>query len=185
MYFTIAAGILCGGAILWYLLAFNGLIAARNAVDQAWSNIEVELKRRFDLIANLVETTKGYAKYESDTFKAVTELRARPQPFHDAASANSTQPDLTRVIGSVMILAENYPELRADKSFLNLQTELAETENRIATRRHAYNQTVNRYQNLYGVIPTNVVWWIHEFPEKSFFDAPDELADHAPEVKLT
>ena len=185
MYFTIAAGIFCGGVVLWYLLAFNGLVQARNAVDQAWSNIEVELKRRFDLISNLVETVKGYAKHESDTFKSVTELRGRPQAFANAESANSTQPELARAIGNIMILAENYPQLRADKGFLNLQGELTETENRIAVRRHAYNQTVNFYQNLCGLIPSNIVSWIHEFPTKAFFDAPDELAERAPEVKLT
>ena len=146
MYFTIAAVILCAIVALWYLLTFNALVKARNAVDQAWSHIEVELKRRFDLIQNLVEVVKGYARHESDTFKQVAALRTQGRPFGDAAAANSVQPELTRTIGQIMVLAENYPQLRADKSFLNLQQELAETENRIAERRHAYNQTVKPAQ---------------------------------------
>lgn len=185
MYLTIAASIACGAIALWYLLTFNLLVQSRNAVDQAWSNIEVELKRRFDLIQNLVETVKGYAKHESDTFRRVTELRNQSRPFGDAAAANSNQPDLTKAIAQVMILAESYPQLRADKGFLDLQTQLSDTENRIAQRRHAYNQTVNLYQNRCQFVPSNVVAGLHRFPERAFFDAPDELAAAPPRVKLT
>ncbi len=185
MYLTYAAVMLCGIVVLWYLLTFNALVKARNAVDQAWSHIEVELTRRFDLIQNLVEVVKGYARHESDTFKQVAALRTKPQLFGDAASANNVQPELTRTIGHIMILAENYPQLRADQSFLNLQKELAETENRIAERRHAYNQTVNAYLNLCESIPSNVVADIQSMPPKAFFDAPDEKVARPPEVKLT
>lgn len=183
MYATIAASILCGTVVFWYIVAFNGLVRARNAVDQAWSNIEVELKRRFDLIQNLVETAKGYARHEIDTFRSVTELRGKQNLFTDAAAANQTQPDLTQAIARVMILAESYPQLRADQNFLRLHEELVETENRIATRRLAYNQTVNLYENLRQAIPSNLVAGIHDFTPRSPFDAPDELAERAPEVK--
>lgn len=185
MYATIAALIFCGAVVLWYLLAFNQLVRARNAVDQTWSNIEVELKRRFDLIANLVETAKGYARHESETFREVTRLRTQDRPFADASAANASQHDLSGAVARVMVLAESYPQLRADQNFLQLQNELTESEDRIATRRHAYNQTVNYYQNLCQAIPSNLVAMIHEMPPKVFFDAPDELADKAPEVRLT
>ncbi|MBX7166159.1 MAG: LemA family protein [Pirellulales bacterium] len=185
MYATYAALIFCGAVVLWYWLAFNRLTQAHNAVDHAWSNIEVELNRRFDLIQNLVETAKGYARHESEVFREVAELRSQPRPFGDAAAANAAQPNLSRVIAQVMVLAENYPELRAQQSFLKLQQELTETENRIAARRHAYNQTVNLYQNLCEVIPTNIIAGAHNFAPRAFFDAPDELADHAPEVRLS
>jgi LemA protein len=185
MVLTYSAVVLCGIVVLWYLLTFNLLVKARNAVDQAWSHIEVELTRRFDLIQNLVEVVKGYAKHESDTFKQVAALRTQPRLFNDAATANNVQPELTRTISQIMILAENYPQLRADQSFLNLQKELTETENRIAERRHAYNQTVNVYLNLCESIPSNVVADIQEMPQKAFFDAPDEKVQRAPEVKLT
>lgn len=185
MYLTVAALIVCGAVALWYLLTFNLLVQSRNAVDQAWSNIEVELKRRFDLIQNLVETVKGYAQHESDTFRKVTELRNQSRPFADASAANSSQPELTKAIANVMLLAESYPQLRADRGFLDLQTQLADTENRIAQRRHAYNQTVNLYQNRRQFVPSNLVAGLHQFPARAFFDAPDELAAAAPSVKLT
>ena len=171
--------------MLWYLLTFNALVKARNAVDQAWSHIEVELKRRFDLIQNLVEVVKGYARHESDTFKQVAALRTQTRPFGDATAANNVQPELTRTISQIMVLAENYPQLQADKSFLNLQRELAETENRIAERRHAYNQTVNVYLNLCQSIPSNVVADVQSMPPKSFFDAPDRDVEQPPAVKLS
>ena len=185
MYFTIAAAVLCAIVVLWYLLTYNSLVNARNAVDQAWSHIEVELKRRFDLIQNLVEIAKGYAKYESDTFKSVAALRTQARPFADAAAANNVQPEMTRTIGQIMVLAENYPQLRADQSFLNLQRELAETENRIAERRHAYNQSVNVYANWLQSFPSSVVASVQDMRAKAFFDAPDEEVAQAPAVKLS
>ena len=183
MYFSFAAVTLAAIAVLWYVLTYNSLVAARNAVDQAWSHIEVELTRRFDLIANLVEIAKGYAKHERDTFTQVAALRGKAHLFGDAAAANQVQPELTRTIGQIMVLAENYPQLRADQSFLNLQRELSETENRIAERRHAYNQSVNAYANVIKAFPSNIVAETHQFAERAFFDAPDEQAP-APKVVL-
>jgi len=185
MYFTIAAAIFCGIVIIWYLLTYNSLVSARNAVDQAWSHIEVELKRRLDLVTNLVEIAKGYAKHERETFTQVAALRNQSRPFSDAAAANSAEPDLTRAIGHIMILAENYPQLRADQSFLNLQKELTDTENRVAERRHSYNQTVNKYLNLVRTVPSNVVANIQEMPERAFFDAPDAEIEKVPSIKLS
>jgi LemA protein len=185
MYFTIAAAIFCGIVAIWYLLTFNSLVNARNAVDQAWSHIEVELKRRLDLIQNLLEVAKGYARHERETFESVTALRARERPFSDAAAANSAEPGLARAIGHIMVLAENYPQLRADQSFLNLQHQLSDTENRIADRRHAYNQSVNVYQNLVHSVPSNVVAYSQDMKERSFFDVPDAEVAQAPAIKLT
>jgi LemA protein len=183
MYFTYAAVGLSALAVLWYVLTYNSLVAARNAVDQAWSHIEVELTRRFDLIQNLVEVAKGYARHERDTFTKVAELRGKAHLFGTAAEANQVQPELTRTITQVMVLAENYPQLRADQTFLGLQRELSETENRIAERRHAYNQSVNAYANLIKTFPPNIVAETHNFAEREFFDAPDEQA-HAPKVVM-
>ena len=159
--------------------------AARNAVDQSWSHIEVELQRRLDLVGNLVEVVKGYAKHESDTFKQVAALRTQARPFADAATANGVEPQLTRSIGQIMALAESYPQLLADQSFLNLQHELSDTENRIAERRHAYNQTVNNYQNWILSVPSNLVAKLHQMEPRSFFDVPDEAVAQPPTVKLT
>jgi LemA protein len=185
MYATIAAVIFCAVVVAWYLLTFNSLVKARNAVDQAWSHIEVELKRRLDLINNLVEVAKGYAKHERETFTQVAALRTQSRPFSDAAAANNAEPDLTRAIGHIMVLAENYPQLRADQSFLNLQKELTETENRIAERRHAYNQTVNMYLNQLHTVPSSVVANVQDMPERSYFDAPDAEIEKPPTIKLS
>src|SRR5262245_18094833 len=184
MYYTIATAIICGAIILWYLVTYNSLVKARNAVDQAWSHIEVELKRRLDLITNLVEIAKGYAKHEREVFTEVAAMRSRERPFGDAAAANAAEPDLKRAVPDIMILAENYTQLRADQNFLNLQKELTETENRIAERRHAYNQTVNMYRNQIHSIPSNVVAYAQEFSERSYFDAPDTEIEQAPAIKL-
>lgn len=184
MYFTYIAILLCVAIVAWYLLTYNALIKIRNAVDQAWSHIEVELKRRLDLIQNLLEVAKGYARYESETFQRVTELRRQANPFADAGAANKVEPQLHRTMGQIMVLAEDYPQLRADESFLNLQTQLADTENRIAERRHAYNQTVNAYRNLVESIPSNIVASIQEMPERAFFDEPDDQIAQVPKVEL-
>jgi len=182
---TWAAALFSASVILWYVLTFNTLVRARNAVDQAWAHIEVELTRRFDLIHNLVEVARGYARHEAETFRSVAELRSRSRPFADAGAANDTAPELARTIGRIMVLAENYPELRADRTFLNLQGELSGTENRIAERRHAYNQTVNRYLILLQAFPSNVVAAVHALPGRSFFDDPNEAIETAPEVKVS
>jgi LemA protein len=184
MYATIAAAICCGIVVLWYLLTYNSLVNARNAVDQAWSHIEVELKRRLDLIQNLVEIAKGYSRHERETFTQVAALRTQARPFCDAAAANDAEPDLARAIGHIMALAENYPQLRADQSFLNLQNQLSDTENRIAERRHAYNQSVNVYLNRLHSVPSNIVANVQEMPPRSFFDAPDAEIERVPAVKL-
>jgi LemA protein len=183
MYFTYAAILICVVIIVWYVTTYNAFVKARNAVDQAWSHIEVELKRRFDLIQNLVEVAKGYARHESDTFQRVTQLRTQANPFTSAASANKVEPDLRQSIGEIMVLAEAYPQLRADQSFLNLQNQLTDTENRVAERRHAYNQTVNLYAILLRSIPSNIVGEIHDMPPREFFEAPEEVQP-APVVQL-
>jgi LemA protein len=185
MYFTIAAAILCGIVVLWYLVTFNALVGARNAVDQAWSHIEVELQRRLDLVQNLVEIAKGYARHERETFTHVAALRTQERPFSDAGAANRAEPDLNRAIIDIMAIAESYPQLRADESFLNLQRELTDTENRIAERRHSYNQSVNVYLNRIRTVPSNAVASIQDFKERAFYDAPDADVAHPPAVKIS
>jgi LemA protein len=185
MVFTFAASILLATVLLWYLLTFNSLVNARNAVDQAWSHAEVELQRRLDLIGNLVEVVKGYAKHESETFQQVAAIRSQSHLFESAAAANSASPQLNRSIVQIMALAESYPQLLADQSFLNLQQQLSDTENRIADRRHAYNQTVNNYLNRLMSVPSNIVADFHAMPRREFFDVPDDQVAQAPVVKLT
>lgn len=169
---------------LYYFSLYNSLVAARNATSQSWSNVEVELKRRFDLLGNLLQVVKGYAQHERTTLEAIVAKRASQQGFSDVQDGNKGQKEMTVALGQVMVLAEAYPSLKADTQFQNLQQELSNTENRIAERRSAYNQTVNLYLNLLETFPSNLVADFHSFQRKEYFDAPDE-ATELPKVSLT
>ena len=181
MLFTYAVILLAFATIGWYLVTYNALTNARNAVDQAWSNVEVELKRRLDLIDNLVQVVKGYSAHEASTLERTVQLRASTTNATQAATA---EPQIKQSLGQIVALAESYPDLKANQQFLSLQTELANTENRIAERRHAYNQNVSRYRLQQQEFPANLVAQAHTFAPKDFFDAPDEEIQQVPEVKL-
>jgi LemA protein len=184
MIFTTAVVVLGAVVALWYLSTYNGLVGARNATDQSWSNVDVELKRRFDLIANLVETTKGYAQHENQVLAHIAALRGGTGGFTSAATANATEQETKQLVGRLLAVAEAYPDLKASEQFQSLHHDLADTENRIAERREAYNQTVNLYRTLCQSVPSNVVAEVHRFEPREFFRAPDEVAS-APRVVLT
>lgn len=180
--------ILIAGALYfgWYLATYNVLASFRNAVDQTWSNIEVELNRRFDLIGNLVSVVKGYANYEKETLSEIIAARSgTATKTYSVAEALQLQNELGRAVTKLFALAESYPDLKADQQFLKLQLELTETENRIATRRTAYNATVNLYLNKKMEFPSSIIASAHSFPEKAYFDMPDELPTTAPKVALS
>ncbi len=170
--------------VLWYYFAYNSLVGSRNAVEQAWSNVEVELKRRYDLIQNLVSIVKGYAVHERETLEKVTALRAKADTATDPVQAAAAQQEMAQALVRLVAVAESYPDLKADRQFLNLQQELSGTENRIAERRSAYNQCVNLYQNACESFPGNIIASVHSFPEKAFFDAPDDIVEAAPTISL-
>lgn len=180
---TIAVTILFLAWLLWHYLTYNSLVTARNAIDQSWSNTEVELKRRLDLIVNLVEVVKGYAQHEGDTLMSV--VKARGPSTTNAALATQAVPFLKDTFGKIFAIAEQYPDLKANDQFLNLQRELTNTENRIAERRHAYNQNVAFYENLRLAFPNSVVANIHDFAPRALFDAPDNLIREAVPVKFS
>lgn len=179
MYLTVLVAILFVVTLGGYLKVYNDIIRALNSIKQAWSNVEVELKRRFELIDNLINVAKGYAKHERDTFEAVTAMRS-----DSAQGANQAEAKVRQNLNTLIALSESYPELKADTQFRQLSTELVTTENRIAERRSAYNQTVTFYKNLVQVIPNNIVFWLHEFEMQELFDAPDEIVNQVPVVKL-
>jgi LemA protein len=168
----------------WYYLAYNSLISARNAVEQSWSNVDVELKRRFDLIDNLVSVVKGYAQHEGSTFEKIANLRRRTDNVADPVEAKAVHEEMSKSIVQLVAVAEAYPQLKANENFLNLQGQLAETENRIAERRNTYNQCVSLYLNRCQTVPTNIIASVHSFPDKLFFEAPDELVKDAPKVEI-
>lgn len=164
---------------------YNSLIQLRNNVDKEWSNIDVLLKRRYDLIPNLIETVKGYAKHERKTFTEVTKYRgmiASGSP-QERMQANDL---LTGALSKLMMVAENYPKLQANQNFMHLQQELANTENGIATGRTNYNNATITYRNKRQVFPNNIVAGAFGsvFPEKQLFEVKDASVRKAPKVSF-
>ncbi|MCO6431435.1 MAG: LemA family protein [Deltaproteobacteria bacterium] len=182
MFFTYGLLVLLLIVFAWWFMTFNSLVALRNSIDQAWSNIEVELKRRVDLISNMVEVVKGYASHEKSTFEEVTSLRNRR--ISTAAEGRDAEQQMNQATLRLFALAEDYPALKADSHFADLQRELINTEDRIAERRNAYNQTVTLYQNMRLTLPSNMVAGVHNFKERAFFDAPDEIVNQVPKLGL-
>ncbi len=162
---------------------YNGLVGSRNRVDNAWSQVDVQLKRRYDLIPNLVETVKGYASHEQQTFQRVTEARSAAQSAQGPADQAQAENFLTSALRQLFAVAEAYPELRASENFQGLQTELSETENRIAVSRQIYNDTVLTFNNKVQQVPTNIVASMFGFGAREFFEA-GEAADEAPAVEF-
>ena len=169
--------------VLYVIGTYNSLIKLRNRVRDQWAQIEVQLKRRFDLIPNIVETVKGYVKHESDTFKGVIEARNKftvAGTKEDEMKANN---ELTSAVRQLFALSESYPELKADTNFLKLQSNLEETENKISSARQFYNDTVLSLNNKVELFPSNLVAKIFGFKKEAFFEAEAE-AKVAPKVEF-
>ena len=167
--------------VLWLIFTFNKLVTLRNRVKEAWSDIEVQLKRRYDLIPNLVETVKGYAKHESAAFENVTKARAAAisgsaNPHEQAAKENM----LSGALKSIFAVAEAYPELKANTNFLELQRELSDTENKIQASRRFFNSNVLAINNAVEMFPTNVIAGTFGFKKEEFFDLDETPAQREP-----
>ncbi len=165
--------IIVAGAVVWLISAYNRLVVLRNRIENAWSQIDVQLKRRTDLIPNLVETVKGYMEHEKEVFLKVTEARSavmNATGVKDQAGANNM---LTGALKTLFAVAENYPELKANENFMMLQEELAGTESKIAYSRQAYNDTVLKYDNMREKFPTNIVANMFGFKEREYFEVPE------------
>jgi LemA protein len=167
------------------IVLYNRFVRLRNRVDNAWAQIEVQLKRRHDLIPNLVETVKGYAAHERETFQNVTEARAAAQQAQTPGESAQTEGILSQALGRLFAVAEAYPELQADENFRQLQTELAETENRIAVSRQVYNDTVLTFNNAIQTVPGVFVAGPFGFDRREFFDVEDDAQREPPEVSFT
>jgi LemA protein len=164
------------------VLFYNRLVRLRNAVDNAWAQVEVQLKRRWDLIPNLVETVKGYAAHERETFEAVTQARARAQQAGTPAETAQAEGILGAALGRLLAVAEAYPELQADENFRQLQSELAETENRVAVSRQVYNDVVLTFNNAIQTFPGVVLAGPLNFTVREFFDVEEAAQREAPVV---
>ncbi len=158
-----------GGGYIWY---YNGLVKAQQKVREAWSGIDVQLKRRYDLIPNLVETVKGYAKHESKTLENVTLARSNAIATPDGQVAKQAQSEniLSGALKSIFALSESYPDLKADQNFLHLQEEVAETEDQIAASRRIYNGNVTNMNVKVQSFPSKIIAGIHHFSESEFFE---------------
>jgi LemA protein len=161
---------------------YNNLVRLRNRVDNSWAQIEVQLKRRWDLIPNLIETVKGYAAHERETFEAVTQARARAQQAQTPAETAQAEGILGAALGRLFAVAEAYPELQADENFRQLQDELAETENRIAVSRQVYNDSVLTYNNAIQTFPGAVLAGPFGFPVREFFEVEEAAQREVPVV---
>ena len=156
--------------VLALVALYNRLVRFRNRVDNAWAQVDVQLRRRYDLIPNLVETVKGYAAHERETFEAVTQARARAQAAQGPAEQGAAEGILGQALGRLFAVAEDYPELQADENFRQLQTELGETENRIAVSRQVYNDTVLTYNNAIQTVPGVFFAGPFGFTKREFFE---------------
>nr|WP_321423088.1 LemA family protein [uncultured Methanobacterium sp.] len=169
--------------VIIFVYLYNSLIQLRNRVKNAWSQIDVQLNRRADLIPNLVETVKGYAKHEKTVFENVTEARSglmNAKTVQETAEANNM---LTDTLKSLFAVAENYPELKANENFLKLQSQLEETENKIAYSRQFYNDTVLMYNNKCQMFPSNLLANSFNFKEAEFFEI-EETKREVPKVEF-
>ncbi|WP_296667268.1 LemA family protein [Demequina sp.] len=183
-WFLIGLGIVAVLIILWAIAAYNGLVRLRNLVQEAWRQIDVELQRRHDLIPNLVETVKGYAKHERETLEAVTQARtiaAAPgsSPAEQAAQENI----LTQALGRLFAVAEAYPDLKANQNFMQLQQELTNTEDRIAAGRRFYNANVRTLNTRVETFPTVIIANMFGFHREEYFET-DDAARETPNVKF-
>ena len=158
----------------WLVLTFNGFIQGRNRIQEAWSQIEVQMKRRFDLVPNLMETVKGYARYEKSTFEMVTKARAAMANAKGVKESAQAENMLTGALKSLFAVAEAYPDLKANQNFLMLQEELSGIESKIAFARQFFNGEVLKYNTLRESFPSNFIAGMFNFERKEFFDAEEE-----------
>ena len=157
--------------VLWAISTYNKLIALRNRVKDQWAQIDVQLKRRFDLIPNLVETVKGYTKHESETLEAVIKARNTYVTAGTPEAQMKADGELTQAISKLFALTESYPDLKANTNFQHLQEELTQTESKIASSRQFYNDTVMLYNNKVSMVPSNIIASLFKFNKEAFFEA--------------
>ncbi len=170
--------------IMWFVGAYNGLVRLRNRVKEGWAQIDVQLKRRHDLIPNLVETVKGYVGHEKSTLEAVIQARTAAVSASGVGQQAQAESALGGSLGRLMLLVEQYPDLKANQNFLALQEELTSTENKIGFSRQFYNEQVMLYNTRCQSIPSNVIAGMFNFQQAEFFELVDKAQRDAPQVKF-
>jgi LemA protein len=170
--------------VLFFVAIFNSLVRLRNQVDNAWSQIDVQLKRRHDLIPNLVETAKGYMRHERETFESITEARSKAMGAKNVSETSQAESSLTDALSKFMLVVENYPDLKANQNFLSLQETLTSTENKISFARQNYNDQVMFFNNKIQMFPSNIVAGMFNYGKRDFFEVESATEREAPEVKF-
>jgi LemA protein len=170
--------------LLVLVAMFNKLVRLRNRAENAWAQVDVQLRKRYDLIPNLVEAVKGYAAHERQTFDEVTQARTAAQQAQGVAQQAEAENALTAAIGRLFAVAEAYPQLRATENFQQLQAQLSDVEQQIAVSRQVYNDTVLTYDNALETVPTNIIAGIFNFREREYFQTEDATRE-APRVQFT
>jgi LemA protein len=173
--------------LIIFLSIYNGLVRRRNQVKNSWAQIDVQLKRRYDLIPNLVETAKGYMKHERETLESVTKARNLAQQLASAGAGEraKAEGELSSALSRLLAVVENYPDLKANQNFLALQEELTSTENKISFSRQFYNDSVLRYNNQTQMFPSNIVASMTGFKASEFFEVTLAAEREAPKVSFT
>ena len=183
----IALGIIGGLIVLtifFVIGVYNSLVRLRNQVDNSWSQIDVQLKRRHDLIPNLVETAKGYMEHERGTFEAITKARSQAMGANNVADAAKAEGALGEALSKFMLVVENYPELKANQNFLAIQEELTSTENKISFARQSYNDQVLGFNNKIQMFPSNIIAGMFAFTARDFFEIEDAAEREVPKVSF-
>jgi LemA protein len=170
--------------VLLVVAVYNRLVRLRNRTENAWAQVDVQLRRRYDLIPNLVETVKGYASHERATFEEVTKARTAAQEARGVREQAQAENMLTQAIGRLFAVAEQYPELRATENFRQLQAQLADTEQKIAVSRQVYNDAVLTYDTAVETVPTNIVGSLFNFEQRQYFEIEEPVAREAPRVQF-
>ena len=170
-----------------FIMTYNGLVRRRNQVKNAWAQIDVQLKRRYDLIPNLMETVKGYMKHERETLEAVTNARNIAQQASSAGAGvrGKAEGELSAALSRLMVVVENYPDLKASQNFLALQEELTSTENKIGFSRQYYNDSVLKYNNQTQMFPSNIIAGMTGFKASEFFEVTAAAEREAPKVSFS
>ena len=171
--------------LIWAIATYNRFVGLRQHIKESWSDIDVELKRRYELIPNLVETVKGYASHERETLERVVELRNKAQANHGPQAEQAVDESALMIgVRRLLVVAEDYPDLKSDENFLALQKELSLTEDRIAASRRFYNANVRDMNRLRGQFPTSIIGNVFGFQEASFFELDSEAERVVPKLDL-
>jgi LemA protein len=170
--------------IFWIVGMYNGLVRLRNQVKNAWSQIDVQLKRRHDLIPNLVETAKGYMKHERETLDSITKARSQAVEASGVANQAKAEGELNNALSRFMLVVENYPDLKASHNFLSLQEELSSTENKVGFARQFYNDQVQSFNTKIESVPSNIIAGMFNFKQAEFFEIETPAEREVPKVQF-